>query len=131
MSSVLSNTPGVTASRFLRLFALSFTLMLGYGPVAILVLAQNISIPKHQYSWSFIHPPDWSERIISKSGPKRLSLDRWAQIATGYVFFLFFGLGKEATQLYKSWFEMLRRFSPTWSHLSGRSPSALTGNTQP
>ncbi|EHY60206.1 hypothetical protein ABEF92_007048 [Exophiala dermatitidis] len=112
MSSVLSNTPGVTTSRFLRLFALSFTLLLGYCPVAILTFDRNIRVQLHPYSWSYIHPPDWSEKIILVPDPGRLSIDRWAQIATGYVFFLFFGLGAEARQMYTRWIQKARDLRP-------------------
>ncbi|EXJ93124.1 hypothetical protein A1O3_01681 [Capronia epimyces CBS 606.96] len=120
MSSVLSSTPGVTSSRFLRLFALGFTLLLGYCPLAILAFAENVSIPRHRYSWAFIHPPDWAERIILVPSTERLTFDRWAQIATGFLFFLFFGLGKEATQIYHSWLKMTQRWLPTRCMFRGK-----------
>ncbi|KIX10035.1 uncharacterized protein Z518_01116 [Rhinocladiella mackenziei CBS 650.93] len=102
MSSVFSNTPGVTRSRFTRLFALAFALLVIYCPLAIYTFSANAVIPTHMYSWSYVHPPDWPERIIKRPTSERFGLNRWAQVATAYMLFIFFGLGHEAIHMYKS-----------------------------
>jgi pheromone a factor receptor len=33
--------------------------------------------------------------------------DRWFSITTGFVIFLFFGLGKDALEMYRSWLVMI------------------------
>jgi pheromone a factor receptor len=107
MSSVLSRPSGATASRYSRLFAFAFTLLAVYCPISIFVFIQNVMIPMHKYSWSYIHPPNWSERIVFEQNGghnnQQISFDRWAQLATAYIIFLFFGLGQEAVQMYSSW----------------------------
>ncbi|EXJ72198.1 uncharacterized protein A1O5_04702 [Cladophialophora psammophila CBS 110553] len=111
VSSLLSHTPGSTASRFFRLFALAFVLLAIYCPLAIFAFVQNVQVPMHMFSWSYIHPSDWSERIIVvpdsalKPASQGFSFDRWAQIFTAYVSFACFGLGEDATRMYKSWAE--------------------------
>lgn len=111
MASVLSHTPGVTTSRFFRLFALAFALLVTYCPLAIFAFAANVSIPMHIYSWSYIHPADWNSRIIIRQTAGRLSFDRWGQIATGYLLFGFFGLGPDAVRMYRAWLKPAKGFS--------------------
>jgi pheromone a factor receptor len=107
MASVLSHTPGATTSRLYRLFGLAFTLLAIYCPLSMFSFVQDVRIPMHKYSWSHIHPPDWSERIFSSQGAaqteQNITFDRWAQVLTAYLAFIFFGLGQEATQMYKAW----------------------------
>ncbi|KIX98196.1 uncharacterized protein Z520_06276 [Fonsecaea multimorphosa CBS 102226] len=116
VSALLSHTPGATASRFFRLFALAFVLLVIYCPLAIFAFAQNVRVPMHMYSWSYIHPADWSERIILEPEPalrptsQGFSFDRWAQIITAYTSFACFGMGQDAIRMYKRWAESVRDF---------------------
>jgi pheromone a factor receptor len=114
MSSVLSRTPGITTSRFYRLFTLSFALLATYGPQSIFAFVQVARIPMHKYSWSHIHPPNWSERIFldrdGALGGHHIAYDRWAQVITAYLSFLFFGLGQEASGMYKGWHKKVKSF---------------------
>ncbi|OQV02049.1 hypothetical protein CLAIMM_07304 [Cladophialophora immunda] len=86
--ALLSHTPGATPSRFFRLFALAFALLVMYCPLAVFAFAQNVRVPMHMYSWSYIHPSDWSERIRLEPEPalgtasQAFTFDRWAQIIT-------------------------------------------------
>lgn len=128
MSAVLSNTPGVNASRFFRVFALAFTLILAYCPVAVFIFVENVRVPMHRYSWSYTHPPDFSERIKIVSTPQQPPFDRWAQIATGYLLFGFFGLGQDATQMYKGWLSTARNFVKKSFFTAGKSPKGAANN---
>ncbi|KAJ9612150.1 a-factor receptor [Cladophialophora chaetospira] len=113
MASVLSQIPGPRNSRFYRLFALACTLLAIYCPASTLIFVRNVRVPLHVYSWSYIHPPDWSQRIIedigSSVGELHITPDRWAQVLTAYLCFAFFGLGQEATQMYKDWITHTKR----------------------
>ncbi|EXJ62870.1 hypothetical protein A1O7_03312 [Cladophialophora yegresii CBS 114405] len=129
MASVLSNTLGATTSRFYRLFALACTLLAIYCPLSIFSFVQDIRIPMHKYSWPDIHPPDWSERIMlgqdTRQSGQYITADCWAQVLTAYLAFLFFGLGQEATQMYKGWLTRTRSF------LSKYAKSKCEAFTQP
>ncbi|KIW75911.1 hypothetical protein Z517_10656 [Fonsecaea pedrosoi CBS 271.37] len=109
VSALLSHTPGATASRFFRLFALAFALLAMHCPLAIFAFVQNVRVPMHMYSWSYIHPSDWSERIILQPDPdpkaasQAFTFDRWAQVVTAYISFVCFGLGQDAIGMYKRW----------------------------
>ena len=125
MSSILPNAPGATKSRFMRLFAMALTLLVAYGPMAILAFCKNTIVPQHDYSWSHVHPTDWSKRIvIMQTGG--VGFDRGTQIGTGYVFFLFFGLGQEANQVYKSWLQQLKGIFVNCSMRRGAPPGPST-----
>ncbi|ETI23274.1 hypothetical protein G647_05073 [Cladophialophora carrionii CBS 160.54] len=129
MASVLSHTLGATTSRFYRLFALACTLLAIYCPLSLVSFVQDIRIPMHKYSWPDIHPPDWSERFIlgqdTAQSERYIIVDRWAQVLTAYLAFLFFGLGQEATQMYKGWITRTRSF------LSAYAKSKCKASTQP
>ncbi|OAP61082.1 hypothetical protein AYL99_03283 [Fonsecaea erecta] len=109
VSVLLAPTPGATTSRFFRLFALALVLLVVYCPLAIFAFIQNVRVPMHMYSWSYIHPSDWSERIILEPEPameptsQAFPFDRWAQIIAAYVSFACFGLGQDAIRMYKNW----------------------------
>ena len=113
MSAALAGTPGVTTSRLYRIFGFASALLAIYCPLSILAFANNERIARHKFSWSFIHPPDWSERIFALSnsvlGDQNISFDRWGQVATAYVSFAFFGLGQDAARMYKTWMEHVTR----------------------
>lgn len=114
MSAVLSHTPGATSSRFFRLFIIAFVLLAIYLPLAIYTFVKNVQIPMQPFQWSYTHPPDWSDRIYFMLYPKsdfqNITFDRWAQVLAGYLSFIFFGLGQDANQMYRSWIASLRRF---------------------
>jgi pheromone a factor receptor len=108
MSAALSKSPGTTASRFYRLFALASIVLAIYCPLTVLSLVVDlVTRPIHEYSWSWLHSPGWSNRIIwvtpTGRGFGKIGLDRWAQVVAGYILFALFGLGREAREMYKTW----------------------------
>lgn len=90
-------------SRFLRLFALSMTLILVLLPVQAYVFYRNLSYPRGPYSWSDVHPQNWSSIILVVPTQGAVTFDRWIQIGIGFLVFIFFGFGKDATLMYRSW----------------------------
>ncbi|KAF2676748.1 hypothetical protein K458DRAFT_424507 [Lentithecium fluviatile CBS 122367] len=94
----LISARNTTKSRFIRLFLMSLiTVFLPYNLYILYVLA---STAKDPYDWDLIHGDRW--HIIPKvltEGVVRW--DRWAEIASGYIMFLFFGTGTDAHNTYK------------------------------
>ena len=90
-------------SRFLRLLILSTTLIVIFLPVAVYVFTRNLAYPRHPFSWSGVHGPGWSTLIVRIPTQGVVNFDRWLSIGIGYAVFLFFGFGKDATMMYRSW----------------------------
>lgn len=107
-SSVLTaSNSHLTQSRFLRLFLLSFLLVLIFLPFQLYVFYLNVSGPLLPYSWDMVHGPAWMDIImIPKHGV--VPLDRWITIVLGILLFLFFGLGSDATKMYRKFWLKLR-----------------------
>lgn len=53
------------------------------------------------YFWSFVHDPTRFNTILRVPGHGQVALDKWIQVATGYVTFALFGTGVDAHNLYK------------------------------
>lgn len=86
----------------MRLFLMSLTLIVLFLPLQFYVLYRNASFPQHPYSWNDIHGPSWWQIIKIPTGGSVI-FDRWIRIALGFTIFIFFGLGKDATAMYRSW----------------------------
>nr|KAK5441511.1 a-factor receptor [Exophiala xenobiotica] len=108
LSAVLSDTPGATRSQNYRLISFAVVLLLIYLPFNIVAFAGNMSTQWHIYSWSYIHPSDWADGILFDPLATP-SFDRWTQIVTAYILFGFFGLGRDTKQMYRSWFQWLKK----------------------
>ncbi|KAI9837460.1 MAG: hypothetical protein M1819_007108 [Sarea resinae] len=95
----LSNT---SRSRFLRLFLISTILCIVFLPLQLYVFYVNVNHPLERYSWSRVHSAEWSQIIMAPSfGTVRF--DRWIYIASGMLVFVFFGVGREAVEMYRGW----------------------------
>lgn len=92
-------------SGFLRLFFLAFTMLIAILPVQAYVIYYDIvlSLPWHPYSWSRIHGPSWYQ-IIKIPAHGSVFFDRWSPIASGFMIFIFFGFGRDATRMYRKMF---------------------------
>lgn len=102
-SSILnSSSSNLTKSRFKRLFFMSSTLILIVLPVQFYVLYQNTSFPIYPFDWSAIHGPSRSDIIMVPTGGI-VYYDHWIHIAVGFAVFFFFGLGKDAVNMYRTW----------------------------
>ena len=104
ISSILSSSSSITKARYIRLFGLTSTLLLIYFPLSIYTIFSNLQYGLYPYEWSIVHAHIHQIRVI----PYQRSLyyngfDRWVDVGTGYVIFLFFGLGHEAVSMYTKW----------------------------
>ncbi|KAL5337146.1 pheromone A receptor-domain-containing protein [Aspergillus crustosus] len=100
---VRSANSSFNRSRFLRLFLLSFLMLVALIPMQSYMIYMQIqmSLPWHAYSWSFLHGTTWG--VITKIPTNGVVyFDRWVPIAGGFVGFFFFGCGKDATRMYRS-----------------------------
>lgn len=123
-----SSSTNLNKSRFLRLFLMSLTLIVFFLPLQFYVLYRNASFPQHPYSWTGVHGPSWAQ-IIEVPTHGSVIFDRWIRIALGFTIFTFFGLGKDATAMYRGWLLKLG-FGRIFPSLNGRRqlPSA-SGNS--
>lgn len=92
-------------SGFLRLFFLALSLLIAILPVQAYVIYYNtkLSWPWHPYSWDRIHGPAWY-RIIKVPAYGQVFFDRWIPVAAGFMIFIFFGFGRDATRMYRTMF---------------------------
>ncbi|PLB53655.1 STE3-domain-containing protein [Aspergillus steynii IBT 23096] len=119
-----SSNSNISKSRFLRLFLLSFTMLLVILPTQAFVVWKNVtlSLPWHSYSWNTLHGPMWNEiAMIPTNG--EVFFDRWIPIASGFMFFLFFGCGRDASNMYAS---ICRSFGLECCLAGGQTSSAGT-----
>ncbi|KAI1943976.1 a-factor receptor [Ophidiomyces ophidiicola] len=102
-NSIVSASTTTTKSRFLRLLILALLMLLGSYPAQLYVLYFNITAfqPWMPFSWSQVHGPDWYVIFKYTMGGK-VFFDRWIQVIAGYLLFIFFGFGKDATLMYRS-----------------------------
>ncbi|KAJ5688933.1 hypothetical protein N7462_003325 [Penicillium macrosclerotiorum] len=98
----------MSKSGFLRLLALACTMLLAILPVEGYVLYVNIkaSLPWHRYSWAMMHGPRW-DIIIKYPAQGVVFFDRWSPVAAGFLLFIFFGFGRDATRIYRTFFRCL------------------------
>lgn len=130
-ASVLSSSQSsFTKSRFIRLFALSLTLILILLPAEAYILYRNTSFELLPYSWSAVHGADWSAVIMVPTHGS-VNFDRWIQIGDGFLLFIFFGFGKDATLMYRSWLIKLgfEKCFPGLAHPHIQSKSSRAGSS--
>jgi pheromone a factor receptor len=61
----------------------------------------HLSFPWHPYSWNRIHNGNWS--TINKVATYGVVFfDRWTPVASGFMIFIFFGFGRDATRMYRT-----------------------------
>lgn len=91
-------------SGFLRLFFLAFSMLIAILPVEVYLFwyDMSLSLPWHQYSWNHLHGPGskWSQiQKVATYGV--VFFDRWNPVAAGFMIFIFFGFGRDATKMYR------------------------------
>ncbi|KAJ5461872.1 uncharacterized protein N7458_003424 [Penicillium daleae] len=128
----------MSKSGFLRLFFLAFTMLVAILPTEGYVVYYDliISFPWHPYSWSRMHGPQWNQ-ITKYPTQGQVFFDRWTPIAAGYMLFIFFGFGRDATRIYRTFFWRIGLgycfpvfARPTDSEATNRShPTTLVGST--
>ncbi|KAL8904086.1 MAG: hypothetical protein Q9171_007173 [Xanthocarpia ochracea] len=121
-SSILTaSTSNLTKSRFLRLFLLSSSLVLIFLPLQLYILSLNTSAELLPYSWDLIHDRHSWMDIIMVPTHGFVSIDRWISVVLGLFIFLFFGLGSDATKMYRKWWVKLR-LDTNFPGLYGQAP---------
>ncbi|KAL4792369.1 a-pheromone receptor PreA [Aspergillus venezuelensis] len=102
-NQIIRANAGVSKSRFLRLFYLSFIMLLALIPMQSYAVYTQIqaSLPWHPYSWSSVHGEAWRTIVKVPTGGK-VYFDRWIPVAAGYMCFIFFGCGRDASRVYCS-----------------------------
>jgi len=92
-----------TKSRFIRLFIICIIVILVYVPYTVWLLVVLIRAIRGQepYSWSRVHNPATFNTIMKTPAFGRVPIDKWGQVATGYVLFFVFGTGADAWSTYK------------------------------
>ena len=125
---VSSSSSNLNKSRFVRLFLISFTLLLIFLPLQFYILYVNLSYPRHPYSWSHVHGPSWSQIVKVPTGGQVI-FDRWIRVGSGLLIFVFFGLGKDAMGMYRKWLVKMGLAKVFPSLTSPRSMQQPSGST--
>ncbi|PWY91444.1 a-pheromone receptor PreA [Aspergillus sclerotioniger CBS 115572] len=96
-----SANSNLTKPRFMRLFLPAFVMLWAILPVQTYVVSTNIirTQPWHPYSWSTVHSQEW-DKVIKVPTGGHVFYDRWIPVASGYVFCIFFGSGRDASKMY-------------------------------
>ncbi|KAG9687766.1 STE3-domain-containing protein, partial [Aureobasidium melanogenum] len=121
-NTILSSN-NTTRSRFFRLFAISSILILGITPVQIYIIVTQYPHQNLPFNFSRLHnPATWNSSIVM---PSTVLYDRWANLACGFLVFLFFGLGRDAKNMYREWLVKARlgRLFPVLVVPEGRGSS--------
>jgi hypothetical protein len=127
----------MSKSGFLRLFFLASTMLLAILPCEGYVVYYDLilSLPWHPYSWSQIHGPEWYQ-IAKYPTQGQVFFDRWTPIAAGFMLFIFFGFGRDATRIYQMFFWRIGLgycfplfARPTDSQASASHSTTLIGST--
>lgn len=80
-------------------------MLLGSFPVQLYVLYMNLTTtaPVPAYTWENAHGPDWGDIDNSKVPASGIvQFDPWIHVTAGFLLFVFFGFGKDATMMYRS-----------------------------
>lgn len=101
-----SSQSNVTKSRFLRLYAFSFILVLVFLPVTFYIFYRNLSVRRIPYSWRLVHGVEW-EYILRIPTDGMVAFDKWIAMGAGYILFLFFGMGSDAIGMYRGWLRVI------------------------
>ncbi|KAI9807346.1 MAG: a-factor receptor [Piccolia ochrophora] len=97
-----SSNSHLNKSRFLRLFLIAIIMLLVFLPTQLYLFFLNVSYPRHPYDWDTIHGEMWHDIILVPTGG-RVAFDRWIRVVAGFVLFFFFGMGRDAKNMYRNW----------------------------
>ncbi|KAJ5146022.1 Fungal pheromone STE3 GPCR [Penicillium bovifimosum] len=137
-SILRASSSNLSKSRFLRLFFLALSMLVCILPLEAYVVYSNIelSIPWHAYSWSRNHHKSSWYHIRKMESYGEVFFDRWTPVASGFMIFIFFGFGRDATRMYHTvcWYLGLGYCfpsiePPTDSHATPTPPPGSTGST--
>jgi pheromone a factor receptor len=99
----ISNS-NLTSSRFIRLLLLAVILVAVNLPLSFYVLYRNIIVGLIPYDWALVHGADWYfiHRLPTYDF---VQFDRWISVGSGFLLFIFFGMGNDAARMYQGWLE--------------------------
>ncbi|KAF1850864.1 STE3-domain-containing protein [Cucurbitaria berberidis CBS 394.84] len=89
-----------TRSRFIRLFIICMFVILVYLPYTFWVLGNLFGAIQDPYDWNHVHGPQFNT-VMKVPVFGQVSIEKWVQVATGYVIFFVFGTGTDSHNLYK------------------------------
>ena len=126
---LMSSTPGLTHSRYIRLMLISTTEILGTIPWATYYIVHDSKLGVKPYSWTSTHR-HYSEVIqvpasIWKNNYNSvfaLEMFRWSNVFCAFIFFALFGFAGEARRNYRLVYASI-------ANRIGRSTSALHGSS--
>lgn len=103
-NAILKSSRGSwTKTGFLRLFLFSVLILVAIFSLQTFVFYSNMvaMIPQwHPFSWSYVHGKQWN--TVQLMMPSSLVLfNCWVAIAGGLIVFIFTGLGRDATGMYR------------------------------
>jgi len=115
LSQALNNSSGINMSQYFRLLGLSSGEMLFSLPLSIYILYLNlqtqqipwISWQDTHYKFSMVQKVPLMLIKMDMTQYNVMMLNQWALPAGGYLFFLWFGLAKEALTEYRRFFYLL------------------------
>ncbi|KAL8813847.1 MAG: hypothetical protein Q9223_006888 [Gallowayella weberi] len=123
-----ASTSDLTKSRFLRLFLLASSLVLIFTPVQFYVFSLNLSTPLIPYSWDLVHDRHAWMDIIMLPLHGFVPVDRWISVVVGFFVFMFFGLGSDATRMYRKWWLKLRLGTGYGQRAAASAQTSQTGH---
>ena len=100
--SEIVRSSNMTSSRFLRLFLLALVLVLVNLPLTFYVLYRNLIVGMIPYDWALVHSVSWG-RIHRLPTYDFVQFDRWISVGSGFLLFIFFGMGTDAFRMYRGW----------------------------
>ncbi|KXG49979.1 Fungal pheromone STE3 GPCR [Penicillium griseofulvum] len=103
---IRASSSNLSKSRFLRLFFLALSMLVCILPLQGYVVYSDIvlSLPWHSYSWHNIHRGNEWNTIVKYPIDGTVFFDRWTPVASGFMIFIFFGFGRDATRMYSTVF---------------------------
>ncbi|KAJ5512591.1 Fungal pheromone STE3 GPCR [Penicillium fimorum] len=103
---IRASSSNLSKSRFLRLFFLALSMLICILPLQGYVVYNDIilSLPWHSYSWGDIHNRGKWHTIVKYPIDGTVFFDRWTPVASGFMIFIFFGFGRDATRMYRTVF---------------------------
>jgi Pheromone A receptor len=112
---------GISRLDFIRLVATVLSVIFLYLPLSLYVLAVNLSIPLHPFSWSRIHGPSWGIILIVPSPTGKAEWEAWIGPVLAITSFFFVGFTRPAKHFYQRCIEWFYDHLP--SSLQARFPA--------
>lgn len=119
----------------MRLFVISTFMVSVNFPIVLYIFYHNLQYPMVPYSWKLVHSTFGWDYVPYIKGTS-IQFDHWIPVLAGIVCFIFFGTGREASQICKEWFEffglgaqftLLKKMAPKKAEGSSSMSSWISG----